>query len=69
MEANFCRLCMRLNRSMGAVRRVRTRLCLAKTAALSSCKKTAPLDQSGGAALLEMRAFYVAAILIEVVKH
>lgn len=53
----------------GAVRRMRARLCLAKAAVLLSCKKTAPLDQSSGAALLEMGAVYVAAILIEVVKY
>ena len=52
----------------GAVRRMRTRLCLAKAAVLLSCKKTAPLDQSSGAALLKMSAVYVATILIEVVK-
>jgi hypothetical protein len=52
----------------GAVRRMRTRLCLAKAAVLLSCKKTTPLDQSSGAGLLKMSAVYVATILIEVVK-
>lgn len=54
--------------SEGAVRRMRTRLCLAKAAVLLSCKKSTPLDQSSGAALLKMSAVYVATILIEVVK-
>ena len=48
---------------------MRTRLCLAKVVGPLSCKKTTPLDQSNGAALLEMGAVYVAAILIEVVKY
>ena len=51
----------------GAVRRMRTRLCLAKAAVLLSFKKTTPLDQSI-AAVLKMSAVYVATILIEVVK-
>ena len=48
---------------------MRTRLSLTKAVVLLSCKKPAPLDQSSGAALLKMGAVYVAAILIEVVKH